>query len=293
MTAVIHNILQRLRKRVQEEGKSPLLLQFYRDLLLAQSRIAEKMGVPGTGPSSAVVREKLEQGKPLIEPDELAINLFPLRELFVEVVAVYDKYPELFGKIPEELTGPGAKRLLTKKAIRAWFTGEKLPAALTSGDHPELIQAILHSTLKPLLASYAVGLARMVDQERWRRRYCPICGGRPDFSFLDKERGSRWLLCSRCDMEWVFQRLECAFCGCQEQGALGYLTDEMEVYRLYTCQHCHSYLKAIDLRKTDEDILLPLERLLTVDMDRQAIEKGYRSGEGSSGLTCLSSDLSH
>lgn len=279
MTATYHRILQRLKDQEQEEGTLPLLLQFFRDLLLAQSWIKDKIGVPKIGTSSAALRKKLEQGKPLIGFDELTLDLPLLRELFVKVAASHDKYPKLFGKMPERLTSPGAKRLLTKKAIRAWLTGEKLPATLTSSDlNPELIQAILHSTIKPLLASYAESLAHMVDQERWRRRYCPICGGRPDFSFLDKERGSRWLLCSRCDMEWVFQRLECPFCGCQEQGALGYLTDEAELYRLYTCQRCYNYLKTIDLRKTDEAVLLPLERLLTVDMDRQAREKGYKTG---------------
>jgi formate dehydrogenase maturation protein FdhE len=75
----------------------------------------------------------------------------------------------------------------------------------------------------------------------------------------------------------VFQRLECPFCGYQEQGIPDYFADDKELYRLYTCQRCLKYLKAIDLRKTEDDILLPLERLLTIDMDRQAHEKGFEN----------------
>ena len=177
----------------------------------------------------------------------------------------------LFGEIPEILTGKDSARLLTRQAIKAWLTGGELPAALTAnGAKPELIQAIIQATLKPLLTQYAESLAPLVNQEHFRRRYCPICGGRPDFSFLDSERGSRWLLCSRCDTEWLFKRLECPFCDSPDQGALDYLADEKELYRLYTCQHCHNYLKTIDLRKTKEKVLLPLERLLTADMDIQA-----------------------
>lgn len=279
MTAVNHRILQRLKEQEQEEGTLPILLQFYRELLFIQFKVKEKIGVPGISVGNTALRKRLEQGKSLLGFADLTLDLPFLRELFVEVVAIYAKYPQLFGKIPERLTDPESKRLLTKKAIRAWFMGEKLPATLTSGDlNPELIQAIFHSTIKPVLTSYAESLVHVVDQESWRRRYCPICGDKPDFSFLDKERGSRLLLCSRCDMEWVFQRLECPFCGCQEQGSLGYFTDEEELYRLYTCQRCQNYLKAIDLRQTEEEILLPLERVLTLDMDRQAREKGYKAG---------------
>ena len=105
-----------------------------------------------------------------------------------------------------------------------------------------------------------------------------ICGGSPDLAFLEKEYGARWLLCSRCDSEWLFQRLRCPYCGTQDQGELAYFTDDTELYRLYVCQQCQSYLKAVDLRQTEDETLLPLERVLTVDMDRQGREKGYRGG---------------
>jgi hypothetical protein len=41
---------------------------------------------------------------------------------------------------------------------------------------------------------------------------------------------------------------------------------------------CHRYIKAIDLRKTEAEILLPLERIVTMDLDRQGEEAGYRPG---------------
>ena len=50
------------------------------------------------------------------------------------------------------------------------------------------------------------------------------------------------------------------------------------MYRLYTCDECKCYIKAIDLRKAGTDVLLPLERVMTLDMDRQAVEAGYHPG---------------
>jgi formate dehydrogenase maturation protein FdhE len=49
-----------------------------------------------------------------------------------------------------------------------------------------------------------------------------------------------------------------------------------ELYRLHMCVRCKRYLKTIDLRKTDKQVLMPLESLLTAETDRQAREKGYR-----------------
>ena len=114
-----------------------------------------------------------------------------------------------------------------------------------------------------------------MDQERWRRRYCPICGGNADFAFLDKERGARWLLCSRFAAEWLFQRLECPYCGTTDQNALAYFADDEGLYRLYVCEQCKRSLKAIDLRQAKSEVLIPLERLLTLDIDAQAKEYGY------------------
>jgi hypothetical protein len=127
-------------------------------------------------------------------------------------------------------------------------------------------------------AGGAEALSDVVNQGVWRQRICPICGGKPDFAFLDKERGGRWLLCSRCDMEWLFQRLQCPYCGTQGQKALSYFTNDQGLYRLYTCEECRSYIKAMDLRKTQAEALLPLERILTAQLDRQAVGAGYKAG---------------
>ena len=137
------------------------------------------------------------------------------------------------------------------------------------------MQAIIQATLKPFLVSHAKALIDFIDQERWRRRYCPICGGRPDFAFLDNEQGTRWLLCSRCDAEWLFQRLQCPFCGTHDQKALAFFTDDAGLYRLYVCEQCKHYLKTIDLRQAKSEVLLPLERFDTLGMDTQAQQQGY------------------
>ena len=270
-------IISHLEEKERKEGTLPQLLKFYQKLLRIQSRVEQKLASQlEPGLSREAINQRIERGVPLIDFAELALDWPLLRNTFTEVTAIFAQFPELFGELPQRLRGPGADRLLTKKAVKAWFEETKLPTTILADDAKEnLLVAIIQATFKPFLVSHAKTLISFVDQERWRREYCPICGGSPDFAYLDKERGSRWLLCSRCDTEWLFQRLRCPFCGTQDQNALSYFTDDEGLYRLYVCERCKHYVKTIDLRQTESEVLLPLERLITLDIDQQALEQGY------------------
>ena len=97
-------------------------------------------------------------------------------------------------------------------------------------------------------------------------------------AYLEEKEGARWLVCSRCDTEWLFRRFECPYCNNNDQAKLGYFTDDKGLYRLYFCEKCRKYIKAIDLRITEEKILFPVERILTLDIDSQALAEGYEPG---------------
>jgi hypothetical protein len=266
-----HDILKKLDVRDKEEGKLPLLLEFYRELLLIQSNINERWQATDTILIKKEIDERIRNGIPLLCFREMDLDWKLLGETFAEVASVYRARPELFGPIS------GASiPVLTEELVKAWYEGTELPESVPAADG-RLVWAILQATMNPFLSSYSRALIGSFNIEFWRRGYCPVCGGSPDFSFLDRERASRWLVCSRCDTEWLFQRLECPFCRTQNQKALTVFTDEKELYRLHACEECRRYLKTIDLRKTDDEVLIPLERLLTVDMDRQAREKGFGS----------------
>lgn len=270
------NILKKLTAQKKEEGNLPLLLEFYRKILQIQSRAQPRIGAPEPGLSGEAIRRRIQKGLPLLGFDELVLDRTLVQGVFAKVMAAFAKYPQLFGEVPERLRRPKAGRLLTRKAVKAWFTGKELPATIRDGISENLMQAIIQATLQPFLASYARALIGSIDQESWHRGYCPICGGSPDMAFLEKEYGARWLLCSRCDSEWLFQRLECPYCGNKEQKSLAFFTDDKELYRLYVCEGCQCYLKAVDMRKAEAEVTLPLERLYTIDLDVQAKEYGYK-----------------
>ena len=271
-------ILKRLEEEGGKRGLSPRFLEFYQRLFRIQSGAEQRIDKAKPSLNRETINSRLEHGSPLLRFGDLVVNWSQLKDIFAEVTAVFAAYPDLFGEPPKSLGELKSHPSLSKKMAIAWLKKAKLPSAIAVDGVDEYLylEAITHAALKPFLVSHSKALLSLVNQERWRREYCPICGSRPDFACLDKERGARWLLCSRCDAEWLFQRLQCPYCGTENQDALAYFIDDEGVYRLYVCEQCHTYIKAIDLRHTESKVLLPLERVLTLDMDRQAQEKGYK-----------------
>jgi len=269
-------ILKKLEELEQSKGEIPGFVQIYRQLLKVQSAARSQFTVPQLELSESVTSERLTQGVPLLSFEDLLLDWAQVRDLCQEIINVVVKASPDAEKEVEPLGNICSDTSLMEKVVRVWYEGSSLiPMARELRVDGESLCLVAAATLKPFLSTYAELLLPKVDQESWRRRYCPICGGAPDFAYLDKERGARWLLCSRCDDEWLFQRLECPYCGSQDQNTLAYFTDDKGLYRLYVCEQCKRYLKAIDLRQTESEILLPLERLLTFEFDIQAGEKGY------------------
>ena len=278
-TAADSRILKRLEELERQEGSLSESLKFCQRLLLIQSQVRSRIGVPKIRLSQENISNRLSSGSPIIRFADLSIDWSLLRYTFEEVNGLFANYSGVLGEVPENLKELGSYPDLLKEAIKAWFEGAPLPPQITVSEVDKaLLEVMLLATLRPFLINHSEALIGFVEQEQWRRGYCPVCGGNPDFAFLEKEYGARWLLCSRCDAEWLFQRLECPYCSTQDQSALAYFTDEKELYRLYTCELCRHYLKAIDLRKTESEVLLPLERFLTLDLDTQAQKEGYSPG---------------
>ena len=273
---VNRRILERLEEWQQGEGSLPDILGYYRDLLRVQVEAEAAAAFPEPAFTKTEIDSAVRKGIPLLEWDALSIDWAAFENLFRGAAAVIGEHGE---SVSAGLREIASDRSLLQEIARSWYEGSALtPAAEAHGVSEEHLAVATHCAMKPFLASRAQALVKLVPQEQWRRDICPICGGKPDFAYLDRERGARWLLCSRCDAQWLFQRLECPYCGTRKLDDLAYFTDDDGLYRLYACENCRSYLKAIDLRKTSSEVLLPLERLLTVDLDRQAQEEGYAVG---------------
>jgi len=273
-------ILQRLGEWRQRDGSLPQFLELYSQLLHFQVGVKSRISVPESNLSEETIFSQLKQGLPLLKFDDLLLDWTLVQNQFRRVIDILAEYvSEEMGEA-QKLRDLTSDIYLLQQVVRDWYQGSPLSHLIAKQlITEELWIAAIQATLRPFLMTHSEIVSGLVKQDIWRRRNCPICGGKPDLAFIDKEQGSRWLLCSRCDTQWLFQRLECPYCGTQNKDDLAYFTDDRDLYRLYICDRCKSYIKAIDLRKADDEVLLPLERVMTVDLDRQAEEKGYVAGQ--------------
>jgi formate dehydrogenase accessory protein FdhE len=252
----------------------------YRELLQIQMEAKLSVTVVRPNLSETLVRERLGEGIPLLLFEDFHPDWNQVQAVLKQIMAWAATDSEGSCEITDALENIASDPALLKKVAGVWYQGLSLKTLpLSRSIDVELLTSVVGATLKPFLSAYSTLLLPEVDQESWRRKDCPLCGGKPDFSVL-KEGGTRWLFCSRCDGEWLFSRIECPYCGTRNQETLAFLTseDQADVYRIYVCEECRTYLKAFDSRGSGADVLLPLERVLTLHLDRQGQEKGYEPG---------------
>jgi len=269
-------IIQRLETQEKSQGKLPEILSFYKGLLSLQEEIQAALTAVDRTPNAATAQARRLAGEPLLNLSEMTVDWEQLRRSYLGVKLLMDEFSGLFKPLSEELRHLSPAQVFTPETLAAWFQGENiiLPERV-SDDEQAALSSIFSMAFKPFIAKAAAALQPYLNPEEWRRGYCPVCGGSPDLAYLSRDNGSRWLVCSRCDTEWLYQRLQCPHCDNQDPKKIFYFTDEQKPYRLYVCEQCKRYLKAVDLRLLSSEVLLPLERLLTLDIDRQAVEKGY------------------
>jgi FdhE protein len=272
-------ILEKLGEWAQREGSLPSIIQAYDGLLRVQMEARGSISVTQAGLTKEAAFNQASRGDPLLKFDDLSLDWPLLQSVFRAAAGILVEHTGREPGNAAALEQIASDRAVLEQAARDWYQGQSLSStAAQNGVTEDLLASTIQAALYPFLVAHAEALAGLVNQGLWRRNICPVCGGKADFAYLDKDRGARWLLCSRCDMEWLFQRLQCPYCGTQNQKSLSYFTDEQGLYRLYTCSECQSYIKAVDLRKTTSEVLLPLERMLTAHIDRQAVEAGYKAG---------------
>jgi hypothetical protein len=268
--------IKRLEEWKCREHREPSYIELYQKLL---GLGVEDSYSPILDAHVHEIANRFEQDNSVLQFEDLLLDWAALEKLFQQASSIVTEYPSLTTTAASALKKVSTQPRLMEKAARAWYQ-YSLPPDIADkiGVDRETLSLSFQATFHPVLIRYSEVLSPLVNQDSWRQKLCPICGGKPDFAFLSSETGARWLVCSRCDTEWLFFRLQCPFCGNQDQDSLAYFTNDNELYRLYVCEQCRKYIKAIDLRRAEGDILFPLERVFTLDMDRQGHEAGYEPG---------------
>lgn len=265
-------VLAALARAREEREQLAGLLDFYRVLAAIQFEAKAQIPTDVQVHDETAMRQRLEDGIPQLTFDQLKIESSTFAYPVKDIMGVLVKHNPDWAGSPEAKEEPMAEELV-KLAKEAFERKAQLAQAELSASG--LMALAVEFALVPYLERAAEALMPRLDQSLWQRGYCPLCGAPPDFAILDEENGARRLMCSRCNSQWRYVRLKCPFCGTTDHTKLQYYLSDDEVYRLYVCELCKHYLKTIDLRKVWKEVLLPVERIVTVAMDVAAQEKGY------------------
>lgn len=268
----MQTVSEALAQAARQEPDLAPYYELYRTLLELQHAAREEITATLEMADEEALQSRLLQGLALISFDQLPIQAARFAGLAVEITRVLVAYDVDVGERMLPTDDAGWLAL----ARRSFEAGQTVPGR---DEEPEIEETLAHraasAALQPYLEWAAEQVMPHVDQAHWKRGYCPVCGGAPDFATLDADAGARRLLCSRCNSQWLYRRVGCPFCSTITHTNLAYYPSQDKVYRLYVCQECQHYLKTLDLRETNRAVLLPVERITTVAMDAAAQQEGY------------------
>ena len=262
----------------EERSKSPALaetIDLHQEVIKARSEI--DAGPPEVLPDQQEIARLLDQRAFLLQQWELEWDpeaFVPLATQICDIGARHRK--ELaphFEEVRALLTGDPEQTL---NIVDTYLREGRVDLPERPDETREVLSFVLIHSLYPFLRAHAAAFGPLLNDQRWYQRLCPVCGGGPDFGYLEEEVGGLRLLCSRCDHLWTYRRGECIFCANSDQATFAYYLSDDDEYRLYVCDKCKRYLKVLDGRQTSIKPVLPLQRIVTIGMDISARQEGYR-----------------
>jgi FdhE protein len=265
------NEVRRRRPAVSE------VVDLQRSILRVQYEVARALADASVETPEGSLAERNRQGLPLVPRKDFEIDLTAAAALFGALLQALS-----------EAGGPARERALAIRRelearafdlvalLRSTLRGEEDGAL--GGPEFQPLQLLAEATIRPHAEAVACALGRWVQQDRWARAACPVCGSAPRIAELRGEElaASRYLHCGFCGWAWPYRRSGCPFCETVDHRALELLTIEDDPrVKIETCRQCQRYIKVVD-NKEFFGLIPWLEEVTTPHLDLLAQERGYR-----------------
>jgi FdhE protein len=279
------NTLDQLRKRIdaiiEEKPSHKGVLQFLKEVMIEQYRMRmSTKAVPVRIKGEKT--QALIEGNPLLDKKVLRLDITPATKLFKKLCGLLDRSDETSGdakRVNQALRNKDInfaelfKHVVTENDESISALSKKLKV------RDDLLFFLAGNSIRPVFEAYAGQLKGSVDQDMWWRGYCPICGSMP-FIAEFREEGERFLVCSLCGFEWRFTRLKCPFCENDDHKRLRYFYTKNEgtANRVDVCERCKKYIKTVDTREMDREVIPIIEDMGTLYLDVLAQQEGYLRG---------------
>jgi FdhE protein len=284
----VEKIKNRVKAMVKERPSHKEVLEFYKDVITEQHKIKPKIKITTVEINKEDSKLKIVEGFPLVEKKDLTLDLSSAKKLFKRLCKILGKNEKASRDIERINTALKNKDInLSEVFMQTAIENQEYVGIVSNKLHLRdgVLSFIARQSIKPAFEAYADQLKGYVDQEKWWRNYCPICGSEPFLAEFKKD-GARFLVCSCCGYEWRFHRLKCPFCENNDHEKLRYFYTEKEgrAYRIDVCEKCKRYIKTVDTNEVGE-VIPPLEDIGTLHLDVLAQNEGYKREEVGIGLS--------
>ena len=256
------------------------ILDFYSQVFLAQEESRSAIELSSIVISPDLLAMKQESQLPLIDPSEFLIDVKETGVLFLRLCDLaHDLAPELSQGARVLKKALQENKFELKTVITAILDNQDAvleQQAEKSGVKVSELIFFTYSSMVPSIKACSQQLETyLTPLPEMKKGYCPICGNQPDMAFFDED-GKRHLKCSFCSYQWAVGRMGCVYCENNDKDQqLYFFSKEEEEYRVNLCDHCHQYIKVVDLRKMDRPFIPGLEMVSSLHLDIKAREKGY------------------
>lgn len=140
----------------------------------------------------------------------------------------------------------------------------------------EVVAFVIFMSLSPFLSSLMKAAEEEVGFSLWRQGYCPVCGQVAVMAKYSSDDGGRILECWLCHAQWVYPRMKCPYCNNKEPKKLRFFYVPGDKSRqVHVCEECKSYLKTVDAKAMQKDVVLDVEAIASGQLDLLAEKEGY------------------
>jgi hypothetical protein len=267
LSAELNRELEALKAAEGIEGVSEDLLRF--NAAVAQAQVVARAGIRALG---GLPEGKYDSGvllnmvRALDEAAGKSAESTGMAVLAIEAA----RKPDLLARIAEAAQPGGDARVLGEVARDVGLPADAVLLVGRMLAAPFAWEVRLHAGKSALLD--------VRDSDDRRAGRCPTCGSLPSLAVLDREDGSRRLLCSFCGEVWLAPRLMCPACGNRDHDKLGTLgLGETDSCWAEVCDVCRRYIKTVDERRLPQGYVVALraEDARSLHLDLIAEQDGY------------------
>jgi FdhE protein len=285
----VEKIRKRVAAMVKERPSHREVVEFFGNVVIEQCTMGAKVKTSPVEINEEDFKLRIMEGFPLIEKRALTLDIPFATRLFRRLCKVMSQSKKACQDAELIIKALRNKEIdILELLEHAGSNGDEFVDTISKelNVKKDVLTFLARNSVKPIFEAYAKKLGGYVDQERWWKGYCPICGSEPAMAELRKE-GARYLVCSSCSFEWRFNRVKCPFCENDDHEKLKYFYAEQEegrMYRIDVCDKCKRYIKTIDTEQLGEEVIPIIEDAGTLFLDVLAATAGFKK----EGIPCKS-----